>query len=88
MNGGLCRATIVYVGIGKGGKIKCFLTKESGIPATRMTVHATIAVLREDGNVGKNTETFHSFEKAQRWLESHFDELSIVELQPVPKAKS
>jgi hypothetical protein len=88
MNRGLCRATIVYVGIGKGGKIKCFLTKESDIPTTRIIFRATVAVLRRDGNVGKNTENFDSFEKAQRWLESQFDELSIMELQPVPKAKN
>ena len=83
----LCRATVIYVGIGKDGKIKCFLTKESDVPVTRTTFHATIAVLRRDRTVGKNTNTFGSFEKAKRWLESHFDELSIVELRPVPEAK-
>lgn len=83
----LCRSTVVYVGIGRDGRIKCFLTKESLFPSKRAMFHATIAVLRQAGNVVKNTETFDSFEKAQRWLEQLFDELSIVELKPVLKAK-
>lgn len=86
MNQELCRATVIYVGIGKDGKIKCFLTKESQVPAAQNAFHVTIVVLWTDANVGENTRSFNSFEEAQNWLEKHFDELSIVELKPIPKA--
>ena len=83
-----CRATVIHVGVGNDGRIKCFLTKESDVPVTRIIFRATIVVMRSDGNITGSSEEFDSFEESQSWLEKHFNELSIVEFRPVPKAKN
>ena len=95
MNQELCQATVVFVGIGKDGKIKCYLAKQLDLSSGQTEFRATAVASKIGGNSDAPTINseghkgdlgFKTFEEAARWLEERCEEFSpLIELHLAPK---
>lgn len=98
MNEKLCKETVVFAGIGKDAKIKCYLSQVFDFSTGQMTFTATIGVFKVEGrsdwrtvgsDLSKHTQKdFATFEEAASWLNERCEEFSIVEFRQAPKEKS
>jgi hypothetical protein len=96
MSDEIYKVTVVLAGIGKDGKIKCYLSKLFNPSTGKEMFSATVATFKVEvnldwrkinadlGNLTK--QDFRSFDEAANWVESRCEEFSsLIELHPVPK---
>jgi hypothetical protein len=90
----ICKATVIFAGLGKDGKIIFYLSKQCDFSTGRLYFTATVVALKRNVNSDlptitadsrKHAPEFKTFEEAKKWLEERCDEFSVFDFYLVLK---